>query len=370
MADKTVYIGEAMRSEKNNDKTGWGGTTIPGDQLQKSKDGKKDTEGEVRIDPWRSGFEMVARYIDRDKAKAHVEALTFFCNSLHVGYNQAQRLSLKNAVKSLGYANYKKLNKDKETDCSALQCLCCNIVGISAVKDWNSTSMLKEFPKLTNDFIIYTDDKHLNSSDYLMAGDILIKDGHAAGVLNDGPKANEDNNDDNNNNLDDKDGNGLIDTLVKPESKNPKIAGIYTATTAVNMRYGPSSKEYDSIKVINENEEVTCEGEYTGDWYYVYDNKGTYGYIKKDYLKFKASIGKSTELALPKSKNTALAGKYVATEDVNMRYGPSSQEYEVIRVIKKGELVNNYGYYTGSWLYVKDTKGNKGYINKSYLKKK
>ena len=226
--------------------------------------------------------------------------------------------------------------------------------------------MLVNYPKLTDDFEIFTDDKHLNSSDYLMAGDILIKSGHAAGVLNDGAKANSD--DDNN----DKDGNGLIDTLVLPESKDSKILGKYAATTAVNMRYGPTSKSYDIITVIEEGQEVTCDGEYTNDWYYVttLDKKYT-GYVKKDYLKFIcSSTGKSTELQSPKSKNSSLSGKYVATEDVNMRYGPSSADYEVIRVVKKGELVNNYGYYTGSWLYVKDTKGNKGYIKKDYLKKK
>ena len=361
----TVYIAEAMRSENDKDKTGWGGNTQPGDQMLVVAEGVVDYKGEVRIDPWRSGFTVVFRYKDREKAKAHAEAASFFCNSKHVGYSQKNRLTLKNAVKSLGYANYKKLNKDKETDCSALQCLCSNIVGISAVKDWNSDAMIKEYAKLTDDFITLTDSKYLDSSDYLMEGDILVKSGHAACVCNDGPKAYEEIN------PDDKDNNGKIDTLQKPKSKDLAIAGKYKATEDVNMRYGPSSKEYDIIQVLKKDVEVICDGSYSGDWYYVKTSDGVYGFVKKDYLKLiEALQDVSTTLAEPKSKNSALAGKYVATEDVNMRYGPSSSIYKVIRIVKKGELVNNYGYYTGNWLYVKDTKGNKGYINKTYLKKK
>lgn len=358
----TVYIAEAMRSEKDNDKTGWGGTAKPGDQLQVVAEQQTDYKGEVRIDPWREGFTVVFRYKDREKAKAHAEAAKFFCNSKLVGYNQSTRLSLKNYVKSLGYANYKSISKKKECDCSSLQCLCSNIVGISAVKDWNSDAMIVEYAKLTNDFETLTDSKYLDSSDYLMEGDILVKPGHAACSLNDGPKAHE-------------------SSVVPPESKDTKIAGEYKATTAVNMRYGPSSKEYDIIRVIEENEKVTCDGSYTGDWYYVKTKDNLEGYIKKDYLKLvqaavvekptpAPTIGKSTTLAEPASKSLALSGKYVATQDVNLRYGPSSSEYEVIKVIKKGEIVNNYGYYTKNWLYVKASKGHIGYISKTYLKKK
>lgn len=354
-----VYIAEAMRSENANDKTGWGGKTQPGDQMQVVAEGVVDYKGEVRIDPWRTGFTMVCRYIDRKLAKAHAEAAKFFCNSKHVGYSQKNRLTLKNAVKALGYANYKNLKNDKETDCSALQCLCCNIVGISEVKDWNSTEMLKQMPKLTQYFICYTDNKYINSSDYLMEGDILIKDGHVACVLNDGSLVNVD--------PEDQDGNGKKDVLATPKSKDTKIAGQYQATEDVNLRYGPSSKEYDVIEVVKKGITVTCEGFYTDDWYRVTTQGGVKGYIKKTYLKY---IGKIATLVDPLSKNASLAGKYVATEDVNLRYGPDSSVYEVIRVIKKGEIVNNYGYYTNNWLYVKDSKGNKGYINKTYLKKK
>ena len=224
--------------------------------------------------------------------------------------------------------------------------------------------MLIQFPKLTKYFDIITDTNYIKKSSNMQDGDILIRDGHTATVLvEEDPTPIE---------------------PVKPESKDSSIAGTYKATTAVNMRYGPSSSQYDIIKVVQENEEVTCDGSYTDDWYYVTTKDNITGYIKKDYLKLVSkpepvnpspdpsnnNDDKSKTLAEPKSKNSALSGKYVATEDVNLRYGPSSKEYDIIRVVKKGEIVNNYGYYTNNWLYVKDYKSNKGYINKSYLKKK
>ena len=364
-----VYLLEAYYDE--NHKTGYEGTK-PGDQIQKSAEGERDSIGEVRQSDWRNmKATMLCRYKDRDMAKKHAEAAKFFVNSKHVGYSQPNRLSLKNYIKSIGYKNYKKLDKDKEVDCSSLMCLCCNLAGVSAVGDWNTTEMLKQMPKLTKYFDIYTSDKdpkYFNSPDYLIEGDILIRDGHTAGVYGNGSKV------------------GPTPEPVKPESNDPAIAGKYEATTAVNMRYGPSSSEYDIIRVVEEKEVVTCDGSYTNDWYYVTTTSNESGYIKKDYLKLVEQInptpepepnnqdkdgnGKIDELASPKSKNSALEGSYVATTDVNMRYGPSSSEYDIIRVVKRGEVVRNYGYYTGNWLYVKDSKGNKGYISKSYLKKK
>lgn len=363
-----VYLAEAYYDE--NHKTGYEGTK-PGDQIQTVTDGSRDKIGELRMSDWRDmNATMLARYKDQKLAKKHSEAATFFVNSKRVGYSQPNRLSLKKYIKTIGYQNYKNLDKDKEADCSSLQCLCCNLVGVSDVKDWNTTAMLANFPKLTKWFDIYYRDKNpemFTNKNNLKDGDILIRDGHTAcAVVTENPKP------------------------VAPESKDEKIAGRYKATEAVNLRFGPSSAQYDVIRTLSTGEEVECDGSYTGDWYYVTTKKDNLtGYIKKDYLELVESYykpdpepqpepvnpdkdgnGKIDTLAEPANKNSALEGKYVATTDVNMRYGPSSSQYDIIRVVKKGEIVKNYGYYTGTWLYVKDNKGTKGYISKSYLKKK
>lgn len=361
----SVYLAEAYYDE--NHKTGYEGTK-PGDQIQTVAEGSRDKIGELRMSDWRDmNATMIARYKDRDLAKAHSEAATFFVNSKRVGYSQPNRLSLKKYIKTIGYSNYKDLDKDKEADCSSLQCLCCNLVGISDVKDWNTTAMLANFPKLTKWFDIYYRDKNpemFTDKSNLLDGDILIRDGHTAcAVVTEDPKP------------------------VKPKSKDESLAGDYKTTQAVNLRYGPSSSKYDVIRCLNADEIVSCDGSYTKDWYYVTTKKDNLvGYVKKDYLEKiipepeptpdpdepedKDGNGKIDSLAKPAAKNSSLEGKYITTTDVNMRYGPSSSEYDVIRVVKKGEIVKNYGYYTGTWLYVKDSKGIKGYISKSYLKKK
>lgn len=70
-------------------------------------------------------------------------------------------------------------------------------------------------------------------------------------------------------------------------------------------------------------------------------------------------------------KSAALAGKYKAIVDVNMRAGAGPGK-EIIKVIKKNQTVNNYGYYTEhknvKWLYV-EADGAVGFICKKYLKK-
>ena len=70
-------------------------------------------------------------------------------------------------------------------------------------------------------------------------------------------------------------------------------------------------------------------------------------------------------------KNEKLAGKYKVVIDVNMRAGAGTNK-EIIKVIKKGAHVNNYGYYTTckktKWLYV-EYNGQIGFINIKYLTK-
>ena len=279
-----VYLAEAYCDE--NKQAGYEGSKA-GDQLQKVEEQARDAIGECRMSDWRDmRATVVFRYKDRELAKAHAEAAKFFVNSKYVGYSQPNRLTLKNYIKSLGYSKYRNISKNKECDCSSLQCLCCNIVGISEVKDWNTTAMLKEFPKLTQYFESLYDEKYLKSPDYLMEGDILVRDGHTACVIGNGSKVNPEPTpqpvDPN-----DKDGNGKIDTLQPAMGYKSSIAGKYVATTDVNLRYGPSSAKYDVILVVKEGETVTNYGYYTDDWYYVRTSKGVIGFIKSTYLKKK-----------------------------------------------------------------------------------
>lgn len=69
-----------------------------------------------------------------------------------------------------------------------------------------------------------------------------------------------------------------------------------------------------------------------------------------------------------------IAGSYVTTSDLNMRYGPATS-YDVVEVVKKGKRLRNYGYYSLNlgvnwWLCVVDEEtGAVGYCSMKYLKK-
>lgn len=280
---KTIYLAEACHDEHN--KAGYEGSK-EGDQLQTVKEQANDFNGECRLSPWRDmKATMLIRYKNKALADNHAEIIKFFVNSKYVGYSQPNRLSLKNYVKSLGYANYKKIAKKKECDCSSLQCLGCNINGITDVKDWNTTAMLKSFPKLTQYFDIFTDEKYFRSSKYLENGDILVKDGHTACVVIE--ESSDEKKEEKKEEKKTTSSSSKSKILVGAKSKNTKFSGKYIAKTDVNLRYGPNSSTYDVIRVIKKNEIVTCYGYYTNDWYLVRTSKGETGFIKSTYLEKK-----------------------------------------------------------------------------------
>lgn len=289
-----VLMAEAYWDEKK--KAGYDGTKA-GDNLQTVKDGKQDLTGEVRISNWRNEFTVVYRFKDRAMAKACAEAATFFANSSLVGYSQPNRLSLENKVKSLGYTNYKNLNKKVECDCSSLTKLCANIAGVKKLGNWNTSLMLTKM-KTLDEFTELKDAKYTKSSDYLMVGDILLRQGHVAICISDGPKAAE------------------ADTVAKPKeeakketkketttnktttttkkktpvaaaSKSNLVAAKYAVTAStLNMRLGPSTT-YAIVTALKKDAIVTCYGYYTKDWYLVVDKVGNAGYVNKAYLKKK-----------------------------------------------------------------------------------
>lgn len=100
---------------------------------------------------------------------------------------------------------------------------------------------------------------------------------------------------------------------------------------------------------------------------------------EKEEKKSDTSSGKTTSM---KKENKSVKSakysdknyskKYMTTANVNMRYGPGKDKYDVIKVVKKGVSVRCYKYYDkaadGSiWLLVSDGKTS-GYIKKDLLK--
>ena len=208
-----------------------------------------------------------------------MEAAYFFVNSLRVGYSQPNRMTLYNKVKSMGYNNYRNLNKDVECDCSSLMFVCAQLAGI---KSWKSAlctadmmNALPKYPELEE----LKDSKYFSSDKYLIDGDIFVKNGHTATTKlisvepepapepQPEPKPEP-----------------KPDVIPAP-AKDSSLAGKYKTTTALNMRTGYSTK-YPVIRVLEKGEKVTNYGFCSKDkiWLYILDKYGQVGWASRAYL--------------------------------------------------------------------------------------
>ena len=277
----SVYFLEAIKCEKGD--AGYNGSK-PGDQLQKSAEGAEDFVGEVRMSEYRkfekNGNYKIFRIKDEKQRQAFMEAAYFFVNSKKVGYSQPNRMSLYNKVKSMGYSHYKELNKDVEADCSSLMYTCAQLAGI---KSWKSAlctaDMMKALPNYP-ELEELTDKKYFSSDDYIIDGDIFVKNGHTATTKLIGsptpeptpepepPKPTP------------------TPSVVPAPKKDTSLAGKYKNTTALNMRYGPSSANYEVEKVLAKGARVTCYGYCNSSetWILVIDSTGVTGWCSLKYL--------------------------------------------------------------------------------------
>ena len=174
----TVYVGNAVCDENGKARGG-----EPGDQ----------TGRELRIQPWylnKKGW-RVFRAKDPVVAKKIAEDMRWACENMAIGYNQSARNTLYNAAKPFGF-DCAKVTELCECDCSSLVRVCILYAGIK-INDFNTTS---EPARLlaTGDFEEMVGEKYTNSPDFLREGDILCASvkGHTCVILNDGPKAHED----------------------------------------------------------------------------------------------------------------------------------------------------------------------------------
>lgn len=129
----------------------------------------------------------VFRAKSAEKAEKIARAMKSACENRNIGYDQYQRNTLYNLVKSRGF-DPSKADKPTETDCSALVRVCCCYAGIM-VGDFN-TSTEASMLLATGEFIELTGDKYTKRDSYLGAGDILVTrtKGHTVVVLTNGSK--------------------------------------------------------------------------------------------------------------------------------------------------------------------------------------
>lgn len=130
----------------------------------------------------------VFRALEPAKRKLIAEAMRRACNNNNIGYDQGQRLTLYEAVKDFGF-DPAKATKAVETDCSALERVCCAFAGITLpnfVTSNQASALLN-----SGAFEEMKGAKYTDQEDYLEEGDILVTrtKGHTVVVLTSGDKA-------------------------------------------------------------------------------------------------------------------------------------------------------------------------------------
>lgn len=85
------------------------------------------------------------------------------------------------------------------------------------------------------------------------------------------------------------------------------------------------------------------------------------------------TAGNAKQVAYAQSLDKTLAGAYVTTSDLNLRYVPGEiTDDNIIKVLPSGKTVQNYGYYTAvngvKWFYVA-VDGLVGFVSGAYLEK-
>ena len=133
--------------------------------------------------------------VNRKVGKELAEVAKAAAKNNKIGYDQFQRLTYYNKLKNFKW-HPERINVPVEADCSASTCA--NIIavghrlGINKLKklpNYLTTSNLK-FALKSRGFVALTDPKYLKSDDYLLPGDILLKEGsHVAINVSKGSKA-------------------------------------------------------------------------------------------------------------------------------------------------------------------------------------
>lgn len=154
------------------------------------------TGKEVCIRTWYSKpWQYLIRCRDASMREKIAYAMERACNNAAIGYDQGQRNTLLNYARNVGY-DPGKVTQKCETDCSALVTLACIYAGIPENKlvigrNSATTSTIRNRLLPTGKFEVLTTSNYLRKSEYLLRGDILLKEGsHVVVVLDNGTNAN------------------------------------------------------------------------------------------------------------------------------------------------------------------------------------
>ena len=272
---------------------------------------------EVKISNWysygKSGWDVVIRPKDRNKAHKMAEAMKAACANDNIGYDQWEREKLLAEVKKVGN-DFSKITTPTETDCSALVATVIIATGTPEEKMRNKnrnnklayTGDLKSLCAASGEFTILTEKKYLTSGDYLLEGDIILNEkNHVVIAIENGSKA--------------------------------EVPASAPAPTPDPIPYPHFGSQGEEVKRIQHGlNQIGYKLTEDGDW-----GKNTQAAIldfqKKSGLKQDGLWGPKSEAALAaaiaaQSKNSGYKVQVTARSGLNVRKGPGSN-YGIVKVL-------------------------------------
>jgi hypothetical protein len=215
---------------------------------------------------------------DKSIAKKAAAIAKKLADSNLVGYDQSQRNTLYQALKSCNWDvdKYIASGKKTETDCSGFiyAVFCCLIAALRADGNAPTTSTMRAKFK-ANGFTVYTESKYLTTDSNLITGDILVKEGsHTAMAITDGANASSTTATTTAN-------TSTSGTLNKTEKWKGKV----TATSlSVRSWAGTENK---SLRTLKQGTKVSvCDSTKAKDgteWYYICEG-GKYGFCSAKHI--------------------------------------------------------------------------------------
>lgn len=152
------------------------------------------TSKEVTTSGWYNGsWHTVLRPVRPELAEKSAKACEDACANKNVGYDQYGRNTLHTQSKAVDF-DLSKITDPCECDCSSLMHVCAIAGGAKLNYGSNgltTRNMVTAFVG-SGDYVKLTDSKYLTSDQYLLRGDILVKNGHTVMVLENGSKAAQD----------------------------------------------------------------------------------------------------------------------------------------------------------------------------------
>lgn len=283
----------------------------------------------------------------------------------YIGYDQYQRDTYWNQLQKVNY-DPSRISVKCESDCSAGVIANTKAVGylleIPALKNINATYTGNMEPGFkAAGFMVLTESKYLNETEYLLPGDILLnKKSHTATNITKGSKSSSTNNSTTSS------PSTTASTILRKGSTGKEVKKLQEMLNEIGFNLvvdGEFGYKTDAaVKQFQTKYGLVVDGEY-----------GAKSKAKLEKLCVKKDEEKSMQYGVADKADVALAGAYKTTADLNLRYKAGILTNDnVVAIIPMGGIVQCYKYYTvidgKKWLYV-TYKDKVGFVSSDYLKR-